>query len=90
VVGQSVRLLSMSEEQILWECQDQMNPHYYLKVIRLSPYKGLLTVSFKGDVFHKQEVPVMYDAKFGADYSDMNQWSMIACQVTQDHEESHT
>jgi hypothetical protein len=79
----------MSEEQVLWECQDQLNPHYSLKVIRTSPYKGLLTVSFKGDVFQSVEVPVQYDAAYGVDFGDMELWGQLACKITQEHEEKH-
>ena len=76
----------MSEEQVLWECQDQMNPNYFLKVVRTSPYKGKLTVAYKNEVFYTEIVPVRYDAQFGPDFEDMNEWSYTACAVTQRHE----
>lgn len=79
----------MSEEQVLWECRDNLNPDYYLKVIRVSPYKGSLTVLFKGEVFYTEAVPVRFDAQFGPDFEDMNEWSYTGCVVTQKHEADH-
>jgi hypothetical protein len=76
----------MDNEQVLWECQDQMNPDYRLKVVRMSPYRGQLSVFFKDNPFFTVEVPVMFDAKFGVDFSDMEQWGMIACKATQEDE----
>lgn len=79
----------MSEEQVLWECQDQMNPHYKVKVVRMSPYRGQLSVFFKGNPFYSEIVPVKFDAQFGPDFEDMNEWAYTACIVTQRHEKDN-
>lgn len=60
-----------------------MNPDYKVKVVRMSSYRGQLSVFFKGNPFYSEEVPVRFDAQFGADYEDMNMWAYTACAITQ-------
>lgn len=85
LVGSSAGVTSVSE-QILWACQDQMNPNYYLQVVRTSPYKGELRLSFKGNIFYTEQVRVNFDAQFGPDFYDLEGWAHRACQITQAHE----
>ncbi len=74
------------KQDILWESVDRINPDYFVKVVRTSPYTGDLIVYHKKQSFHVQKVHVRYDAKFGADYGDIAEWSEIAEEVVKKHE----
>ena len=55
---------------------------WHVKVVRLEPYKGQLTITNKdGAVIHTEEVGLSYDALFGPDVADVGEWQGKALQV---------
>jgi hypothetical protein len=79
----------LGKEEVLWASIDQWNPKYSVKVIRLKPYVGELTVSYENKVFFKQNVNIAYNAEFGVDYYNLESWAMLAGDATQAHEKIH-
>jgi hypothetical protein len=74
------------EVSVVWECQDHINLDYKVVVLRTEPYRGLLTVAFKGGVFYTYPVPISFDAQYGVDMDDYLYWADLASEVTQAHE----
>ena len=71
----------MSEEpEVLYESVDQMYPDYTLKVVRKGDRTGHLTITFKGDILHQEDVSLSYGAVFGPDVMDIGAWGHIACE----------
>lgn len=50
-------------------------------VTRTEPGKGILKVSLNGVVLGEKEVVISYDAKFGPDVFDVNDWSEYCIEV---------
>jgi hypothetical protein len=73
------------KKEVLWESKDAMYPQYSVKVVRLRPYVGRLSVSYYGQVFFKKNVTIAYDAKFGVDFYDLETWAVTACAVSDKH-----
>lgn len=44
---------------------------YVLKVVRLRPYRGLLTLQRDDDIVLERQVGIMYDAPYGPDLEDI-------------------
>jgi len=79
----------MSEPiDVLYDRDDQMYPDYHLQVVR-AKVGAHLTVSYKGKPFYETEVPLSYGAPFGPDVCDIQDWGMIACEVTDKHRADH-
>lgn len=79
------------EEDIIFECQDQMYPDYKLKVVgdHANERMGVLNVYYKDKSIHEQPVNLSYGAIFGPDVMDIDAWGQIACQVVDHHREKH-
>ena len=80
--------MNQPEEDVLYACDDQVYPDYHLRVVR-ADVGGHLTVSFKGKAIYEQEVPLAYDARFGPDVMDIEEWGLLACKVTDEHRANH-
>jgi hypothetical protein len=50
---------------------------YNVTVTRTAPYKGLLTVTRGDQRISQQYVGIMYNAEFGPDYEDVQDWQTI-------------
>ena len=73
-------------EEVIWECEDHLNPDYSVKVIRKGPYRAWLKVLFKKKVFHTEEVSVSYDALYGPDLIDIDAWGQRAAALVDEDE----
>ena len=72
------------DEGILYECVDTVYPDYRIKVAGMV-VGGHLTVFFKDQSIHEQDVPLAYDAIFGPDMFDIEVWGQIACEIVDKH-----
>jgi hypothetical protein len=63
-------------ENIVWSTL--LNDRYLVKVTRTEPYMAQLTIAYKGEILHRQETELMFDAVFGADSSDIRSWQQSA------------
>jgi hypothetical protein len=61
--------------QILW--QSTLDDRYEAVVVRVAPYKGLLTILDAGEEIFSQQVGLMYNAQFGPDLDDVADWQEI-------------
>lgn len=54
---------------------------YELKVVRLEPYRGLLTLQRADNVVLEKNVGISYDAPFGPDAEDVEAWNHIGIEA---------
>lgn len=54
--------------------KDKLDSKYDIVVTRTKPYKGLLRVSEGDTILLEEEVLLSYDAKFGPDAFDIEDW----------------
>ena len=73
----------MSDDpNIVWT--QRIDETYPVTVTRTAPYLGLLQVwadEAKSAVIHQQSVGLMYDAMFGPDMDDVNEWMNVTTDV---------
>ena len=56
-----------------------LDNRYTVHVVRKQPYQGSLEVWENGVQLMQQPVTLTYDARFGVDIGDMEQWTDVAC-----------
>ena len=69
----------MSEEDIVYH--DTLDQRFTCKVIRTEPYRGTFTIEDKEEankVIFTKDVGLAYDAKFGPDIGDVQDWQSMA------------
>lgn len=76
-------------EDVIYEGHDAWYPDYALKVIRFDANKGVLTVSFKGEVFYQEYVPLDNGAQFGPSIDNCHYWGSVAVCLTDKHRVDH-
>lgn len=54
---------------------------YVVNVIREAPYRGILTITEGKQVLHRESVGLRYNAQFGPDVDDVEDWQKIAERV---------
>ena len=61
------------------------NNTWAMKVVRLKPYVGTLTVTNveSGEVIYNQNVGIAYDAAFGPDIDDVAAWQDITLEAVE-------
>ena len=69
--------------QALWECQNQFNPRYHAKVVRIGPDKGMLIISYDGYTFYAVNVDVNNEENEAVSPEDIDEWSRLAGAITQ-------
>lgn len=62
--------------ETVWE--SELDHKYCVRVTRTLPYKGRLTITEEEKVLHEQDVGLSYDAIFGPDAADVDEWQNIA------------
>lgn len=68
-------------EDIVWENTVDQGV-WLVRVVRTAPYQGLLSVTkVDGKVVHEEPVGISYDAPFGPDVADLDQWMDRAIEV---------
>jgi len=61
---------------IVWS--STLDGRYAIKVTRLAPYRGELTITEGTTVLHREPVGLSFDALFGPDVADVASWQEIA------------
>lgn len=63
---------------VVWEAG--LDGCYVVSVVRLAPYQGQLQIRKGGALVRVEPVALSYDALFGPDAEDVNQWQELALQ----------
>jgi hypothetical protein len=78
----------MSDAHVVYE-NTLDNNTWTVKVVRVRPYEGTLTITkvASSEEIHSQPVTLAYDAAFGPDVDDVADWQEIAIKVVDGHEQ---
>jgi hypothetical protein len=68
----------MPAEDDLTVWSSMLDGKYMVKVIRIEPYRGELTVAEGDNVLHREDVLLSFDALFGPDVADVASWQEAA------------
>lgn len=68
----------MSAEDDLTVWSSELDGKYMVKVTRIAPYRGELTIAEGNNVLHREDVLLSFDALFGPDVADVASWQESA------------
>jgi hypothetical protein len=68
--------LDHMSEGVVWT--STLDNRFRVTVTRTAPYRGELVITSNGEVLHRAEVGLMYDALFGPDVTDVAEWQETA------------
>lgn len=66
----------VAQDEVIWT--SLLDGRYTVAVRRLAHYKGELTICDESKVLNRQEVSLMFDARFGPDIDDVRCWEFLA------------
>lgn len=64
------------DELIVWS--SMLDGKFTVKVTRIAPYRGELTIAEGNHVLHREDVLLSFDALFGPDVADLASWQEAA------------
>lgn len=66
------------ENEIIWS--SRLDDTFDVKVERLAPYNGELVIIQDGKELLRETVSISYNALFGPDIADLDQWTQRCCE----------
>ena len=68
----------MHTEDKLTVWSSMLDEKFIVKVIRIAPYRGELTIASGDTIHHREPVSLAYNALFGPDVDDVASWQESA------------
>lgn len=69
-------MLTEDDDLTVWS--SMLDHRYTVKVTRIAPYHGELTIAEGNNVLHREDVLLSFDALFGPDVTDVASWQEVA------------